>query len=190
MLPKNDIIHHMPYAIELYFDPETERAIREFRGSLARGGIRPILDEFGDRPHISLALVADLDVSQMVAELRGFAANIPSFPTTLRGIDSFPGDEGVIFLEPTTTEPLLAAHAVAHQILSSQKLLPHEYYLPGRWTPHCTVAYGVEPRLMGAAVESARHRFRPIDGTVSEIGMVFYRPVRPICSFGLCAQAI
>ena len=71
MLPKNGIIQHMPYAIELYFDPETEHAIRKFRGVLASGGIRPILDELGDRPHISLALIADLDANQMATELAG-----------------------------------------------------------------------------------------------------------------------
>jgi 2'-5' RNA ligase len=124
-------------------------------------------------------------VSQIGAELRQFAETISSFPITLSGIDSFPGDEGVIFLSPMTTKPLLVAHAAAHQILASQLLQSNEYYLPGRWTPHCTIAQGVEPHLMQAAIEFARRAFRPIDATICEVGMVFFRPVRPICSFGL-----
>ena len=178
----------MPYAIELYFDAETERAVRDFRGSLARAGIRPILDELGDRPHISLALINDLDVNPMAVALRECAsATISSFPVTFSEIGAFSGEEGVIFLAPMITAQLMAAHAAGHQILAKVGLQSQEYYLPGNWTPHCTVAYGVEPQSMASAAESARRIFRPIDGTVREIGMISYRPVRAICSFGLLA---
>jgi 2'-5' RNA ligase len=181
----------MPYAIELYFDPETELALRNFRTALARGGIRPVLDEMGDRPHISLALIADdLDESKMAAALRGFAETFRSFPIALKSVDSFPGGEGIMFLAPSIVATLLAVHAAIHQILIGERLKSHEHYLRENWIPHCTIAQGVEPQLMAATVESAKRMFQPINGNLREIGMVFYRPVRPICSFGLRSTAI
>jgi 2'-5' RNA ligase len=175
----------MPYAIELYFDAEAERAIREFRDKLTAAGVRPVLDELGDRPHVSLALVDKLDAREMEEALRNLAGNIRSFSIIFSGVDSFSGNEGVIYLSPAGSKPLLAAHAAMHQILVNKALISNGYYLPGHWVPHCTVAYGVDAGLMGIAIESAKAGFRPMEVMVREIRMAFYRPVRPICSFEL-----
>jgi 2'-5' RNA ligase len=175
----------MPYAIELYFDPDAERAIREFRQSLIGLGIPATLDQPGGRPHISLALVAELNADQMSAALRDFSQTVDSFPITLAGINSFPGNEGVIFLAPAVTQPLLTTHARFHQLLAGEHLTSNGYYVPAQWTPHCTVAYGVAPNLIPPIVERARKAFQPIRGILCEIGLIFYLPVRPICSFAL-----
>lgn len=178
----------MPYAVELYFDPQTEQAIRKIRQSLIGLGIPPTLDQLGDRPHISLALIPDLNVSEMSAALRNFSETTGSFPISLRGVDSFPGKEGVIYLAPAITEPLQAAHESLHQLLASLSAQADEYYRPGRWVPHCTIAQNVEQTQIPAILEGSRKKFRPIHGMLQTIGLIFYRPVRQICSFGLSGK--
>jgi 2'-5' RNA ligase len=130
----------MPYAIEIYFDSETERVVRRLRSALNQAGIRPVLDELGDRPHISLAGVAHLNEADFEPHLRDFAADVRSFPTVLAAVGSFPGDEGVLFLAPAFTQPLLTVHASFHQLLGRLNLRSHDYYTPGNWMPHCTIA--------------------------------------------------
>ena len=60
-----------------------------------------------------------------------------------------------------------------------------EYYWPGKWVPHCTVAIDVAPDKMGAALEMCVHS--EAFGTVEldEVSLIEFRPVREIYAFPL-----
>src|SRR4051812_18091288 len=61
----------MGFAVEMYFDEKTEKTLRDLRKVLSDAGVRPVLDEIGDRPHISLAVFSQVDIDVLLEELEG-----------------------------------------------------------------------------------------------------------------------
>jgi 2'-5' RNA ligase len=175
----------MGFAVELYFDPQTERVLRELRKTLADAGVRPVLDEIGDRPHISLAVFSHVEPDELIEELEGFAAETPPLKIMLSAAGSFPTAEAVLFLAPAITQELMDVHWDLHQLLKDLNFHPHAYYLPDRWVPHSTVAQNVEPNFVPKAFDVLRQSFKPIAGQLVEIGLVRFRPVVNLGSFPL-----
>src|SRR4051812_24333924 len=167
----------MGFAVELYFDPATERILRDLRSALTAAGVRPVLDEIGDRPHISLAVFSQIDPDQLLPGLENFARDLDPMPLTLSAVGSFPTAEAVLFLAPAITQELMDVHWDFHQMIAGLKLHPHAYYLPDRWVPHCTIAQNIQPELVPTAFDLARKSFKPISGKLTEIGLVRFRPV-------------
>lgn len=145
----------MGFAIELYFDDATQHAVREVRTALAGAGVRAVLDELGDRPHISLAVASQLDELALEPRLRRFAAETRPFPVTFDAVSSFATGEGVVFLAPAASEALSRAHAALHRVLAELGIESLPYYTAAQWTPHCTVAQGVEPHMMAQTLRRA-----------------------------------
>jgi hypothetical protein len=178
----------MGFAVELYFDPQTEKLLRGLRQTLADAGIKPILDEIGDRPHISLAVFSQLFPDEFLPELEGFAADSAPLKIILSAIASFPTADAVLFLAPAVTQELMDIHWDFHELVKQMKLHPHAYYLPDRWVPHSTVAQNIEPHLVSKAFDICRQSFKPIAGQLVEIGLVRFRPVQSLGLFPLHGQ--
>jgi 2'-5' RNA ligase len=175
----------MGFAVEMYFDRTTEDALRGLRLILAQSGVRPVLDELGDRPHISLGVFSQLDVNSFERCLREFARDRSPLFVRLEGVGSFPG---VVFLRPEKTAALLRIHSEFHAPLGKQDVRSTEYYLPGNWVPHCTMAQDVEEALMEKAIQTIGRNFQPMTGEILEMGLVEFRPVVSLYRFPLGGQ--
>lgn len=176
----------MGFAVELYFDSPMQAAVRALRAKLADLGIPSVLDQLGDRPHISLQLFSQLDPDVFTPQLEEFAARFSPFPLRLVRVDCFRSQEGVLFLAPEMTPALRQIHADFHQTLAPLGAPPaSDYYLPGKWVPHCTIAQGLKPDMLSQTVETCRRIVTPLAGEAREIGLVRYPPVQPICTFPL-----
>src|SRR5258707_15574899 len=79
----------MGFAVEMYFDEKTGKSLRDLRKILTDTGVRPVLDEMGDRPHISLAVFSQVDVEELLEEVEKFAAETKAMPITLSAIGAF-----------------------------------------------------------------------------------------------------
>jgi hypothetical protein len=91
----------MPFAVEIFFDDSADKKLCQLRGSLARQVGAP--DKMGlenIRPHISLALFEQGQLAKILAVLQNLASRQASFEVSLTALNSFPGDEGVLYLEP------------------------------------------------------------------------------------------
>ena len=51
----------MQYAIELYFDPETEQQLRHLSERIAEEGLSSRFLDWKTRPHLTLACFSDVD---------------------------------------------------------------------------------------------------------------------------------
>lgn len=173
----------MGFAVEMYFDERTEMALRDLRGVLTAAGVKPVLDEMGDRPHISLAVFSQIDPDDMLEELEEFAGRVEQMGITLSAIGAFATAEAVLFLTPAMSRELLEVHGEFHEMLAEMKWHAHAYYLPEKWVPHCTMAQNVEGEKMGMAFEVLRKAFRPISGKIVEMGLVRFRPVVSLGKF-------
>ena len=175
----------MGFAVEVYFDQKTEKSLRDLRKVLTDAGVRPVLDEIGDRPHISLAVFSQVDVDVLLEELEKFAGETRQMPITLSAIGAFATADAVLFLTPAITQELMDVHWDFHQMLADQKMYPHAYYQPDRWVPHSTVAQNVQEGMVGSAFDVLRKSFKPISGQLVEMGLVRFRPVESLGTFPL-----
>lgn len=176
----------MGYAIELFYDDASERAVRDIWDGLGTVLGQPSLSELGARPHVSLAVYGDgLDTTGFPERLCEFARSVAPFEFKLSSFGTFPGSEGVVFSAPVVTRQLLAVHERFHELFSPYENAGMDYYLPGNWVPHCTVAIDLSAAEVTEAVGYCREAFQPISGRFREIGLVEFRPVKELFTFGL-----
>ena len=181
----------MPYAIELFVDAAAEAAVREIWSALAERRIAPYLHESPSRPHVSVGVYGALDLDAAAASLRSFAAATAPLPFTLASWGLFPSaSEPVVFAAPVVTVALLALHERACQQLASVARGPSAYYLPGQWTPHCSLAVHFPPERALDALEVCRALPLPLSGRFEAIGAIETGPARPLFTYPFALGAV
>src|SRR5687768_16292606 len=105
----------MGHAVQLYFDAELEAALVGVRASLTKAGVTPTLERLGDRPHVSLAVLNEVDVARCIPMLERFSKTLPAFAVGLAAFGGFPTAQGVVFLSPTPSGILLSTHRALHR---------------------------------------------------------------------------
>jgi 2'-5' RNA ligase len=175
----------MSFAVQFYFDPQTEAAILLAREKLLRRGIHPIPDEMPGRPHLTLGIWNGKSPHGLVPRLETLAAGLPASDVLFSSAGVFPTREGVIFLAPVVTQQLLEVHAQVHREVVSPGLEADRSYLPGNWVPHVTLAIFLPDWEMHAAVDIAREAPMPLTGRVTALGIIEFPPVKEIATFPL-----
>jgi hypothetical protein len=178
----------MAYSIGLYFDAETERRIRAVWQDMAEIVGAAYLHNSGNRPHFTLAIYTELNVSRAETEIQAFAVQTPSFSVTFPFIGFFPNAQPDLFLGPVVTSDQLSLQAAVHQRLLGCGTYPDfDYYLPGHWVPHCALAMEMDPRQTTPALELVTSRLKlPLNSRVEAIGLIEFRPVKHLltCRLG------
>lgn len=173
----------MPFAIELFFDPAADRAVRSIWRALADAGISRTMVDLGSHPHVSLADTEDLDAERFRPVLEAFAREVPPLKCSLASMGLFLTHEGVVFLAPVVTRNLLDLHEAFHRRFGEYGARCSAYYMPGNWVPHCTLAMGVTPTAMGEAMRLCADA--TLLGRFDRIALVEFRPVRVVYAFDL-----
>lgn len=171
------------FAVELYFDPETELAIRGFREKVYAAGVEPVIGKLGDRPHVSLAVFGAIDVPCLIEMVKEFSSQFPSFPVLLSAIGTFPTPDNVLFLSPVPTSHLLLLHRKFHRQLKCSHLRSSSYYYPQKWVPHCTIELELPEKQFATALTAAHKFFIPLKGYFTSVGIVSFRPVKYLAEF-------
>ena len=76
----------------------------------------------------------------------------------------------MVFLAPVVTRELLELHIRLHRMPPVVAGTRREYYLPGRWVPHCTIAEGLEPDDIRTTVELAYGSGACREVSIQEVG--------------------
>lgn len=142
----------MVHSIELLFDPDTEARLRDMWAALAAADI-PSQAPAG-RPHVTLA-VADRIAEDADDLLRPLTERLPLACAV--GASLLLGRSSAILARLIVpTADLLDLHAEVHR-LSGGHLHPEPApnSLPGRWTPHVTLARRVTGPALGRALRIA-----------------------------------
>ena len=178
----------MGYAVEFNLSKDSAKRVVSLWESLARESINSAMLDLGAQPHISLAVLEDLDPAVLREDLNRFAQLTRPLTVVLSHAGAFPTAEGVVFLAPTVTQELLEVHGRLHRYLRDSGVECVEYYRPGTWVPHCTVAMGVAPDRIGAAVEIcvSSKALGPVE--IDEVSLLEFRPVREIYAYPLGAR--
>ena len=168
----------MPYAIQIFFDNRIEQVIQTIWQEQAESSIAPYLGTSGNRPHISLSLCEELDRVSCQVKLEAWAAGVKSLPVSFQQLGIFPAPGAVVFTGPVVTPELLALQREVDGLLDGCCVWPEfDYYRPGHWIPHCTLAMEFDDSQLPRALEIAGHLKLPLNGSLSGVGVIEFRPV-------------
>ncbi|MBC7807004.1 MAG: 2'-5' RNA ligase family protein [Akkermansiaceae bacterium] len=164
-------------AVCLYFDADTDAAVRRIWDAIAGAGISDEMSAAGWRPHITLSGCRDLRLEEYLPALRDFAARSEPLEIAFTSVGYFGGKaHHTLFLAPTATGALLDLHERHHRLVFPLCASVSPYYAPGGWVPHSTLALSLSKEKLARAVELIDIS-TPITGTLEAVGMV--RVARP-----------
>jgi len=175
----------MSFAVQLFFDPASDTAIRSQWEALAMAGVPFPLRDSGNRPHFSLAIYSELDIPVCTSLLNLFVQTLSPFTLSISSLGIFHAEKTVVFLAPIVSPGLLDLHSQVHQLLQNAGVLPSLNYLPGHWTPHCALATRVPPQFLSQTVTIGLEVSFPFLISIEEIGVIEYPPVNHLFSFRL-----
>ncbi len=163
----------MHYAVELYYDKETEKKLYELATKVADAKISTKFLEWKTRPHLTLACFSDMDEEKCIEKLQSFAQTHKTLPAYLGCVGMF-NDTKTIFVSPIMNRDMYQFQRELHEALDSFDTKGWEWYCPDRWVPHCTIA------MTGEDAESAffeasdlvLHEFQKLGGEFVSIGLV------------------
>ena len=163
----------MQYAIELYYDKETEQKLYTLAKRVADEKLSTKFLEWKTRPRLTLACYNDVDEEKCILRLRKFASCQKQMPAYIGSVGMFP-DTGTIFASPVMNESMYRFHREVHDCFKDFDIGGWEWYRPDRWAPHCTLALTKEDEedAFYKASDLILHEFRKMSGSFASIGLV------------------
>ena len=160
------------YAFVGYFDTETENGLKEVWNVLSEKQISQYgVENEGKRPHITIADYNNLDKVRFMEELDKFYEDKVKLEINLDILGTFM-NSGTLFLAPTLSKDLVSFHKNHHTYFEKFKDDDNSFYLPGKWSPHCTIASRLSKENMLRAFEYCSDNLRKICGKISEVALI------------------
>lgn len=164
----------MYFTAELYFDDDSEEAIRRAQRAIcSQVGQVPPADI---QPHITLAVCERLTAADGDNPLAGLAERLTGESILFSSFGQFTGERSVLFLAPVVTDILLAFHRKVHARLGRRLPSEEDFCAPGRWVPHCTLALGLNQRDLAIALDVAMGIPLPSIAQIADVGIKRYQP--------------
>jgi 2'-5' RNA ligase len=170
----------VPFAVELDIDGVAASKIGTLAERLERIPDLDSVRKSGDVHHLSLAVYEDLPADRFVAHLIEFSAGVQPIVLQLANIGIFSGARSVLFLGPVVTQELLAFHRRFHDAFSEFVESCWEYYRPGHWVPHVTLAMNIEAAALERAVAETREHWKPAKIKLGAVKLIHFPPFRTI----------
>ena len=163
----------MVYAIEMYFDKETEERIMSLAHKIADNNLSTKFLEWKTRPHVTLAVFNDVDEEKCIETMEEFVKGRKSIPAFLSGVGMF-NDTKVVYLNPSMKRSMYQLHADLHETFKDFDSKGWEWYQPDGWVPHCTIALNSEDEdeIFYKTSEFVLREFEKIGGKYVSIGLV------------------
>lgn len=140
---------------------------------MAESGIDETLHQGPYRPHITLGIWNDLALEDAVALTKIVASNCGPVRVHFEIVGTFVHPEAAVFLAPTVSHELRSLHERLHKVAQQTPAVPFDYHVPGRWNPHCTLAWNLTPEVLPRAVTVALAALSlPLNMTIDEIGII------------------
>lgn len=181
----------MSFAIHLFFDADTETSIHAVWKELSDSGLAPYLYQSANRPHLTLAIYQEMDQNLAKTRLETLAEKIGPLHLSFQSFGIFSLPQAAVFLGPTVTNSLLELHTKTHQVFGEFSRQPEPYYLPGNWIPHCALALEINFEAIQPVMEIGMRLLKlPLEGQITEIGLVGFRPMVHLCTYSLGNQTL
>jgi len=162
----------MAYAIKLFFDKKRSKIVSGFWEKIKTQGVSSHMAESGYRPHITLLGMESTTFEECKLGLSELCSRYSQIPLRAEAIGVFPNEPSTVYLSITLSELLYEFHHALHQ--SSQRWANNhsEYYLPGSWTPHLTLACRLSQEEVIPVVKETYHLKLPISLLATSLALV------------------
>lgn len=177
----------MQYAIELYFDKETEKKLYALAQRVAEENLSTKFLEWKTKPHLTLACYNDVDEQKCIEQLKEFAQNHKAIPAYIGSVGMF-NDTKTIFASPVMNRSMYQLQEELHECLKEYDTTGWEWYCPDNWVPHCTLALTREDEddVFYRASELILREFTKLSGEFVAIGLgKITSPVCELCTIKL-----
>lgn len=163
----------MQYAIELFYDNETEKKLFDLAKRIADEKISTKFLEWKTRPHLTLACFNNVDETQCIKQLRAFALSHKVMPAYIGSVGMF-NDTKTVFVSPMMNSDMYQFQRELHEHLKDFDANGWEWYCPNRWVPHCTIALTREDdsEAFFKASDLLLRNFEKMSGEFVAIGLV------------------
>lgn len=159
----------MYYAIELLFDPKTEKHIHSMFVEMHRQKIGSNMLRTGSAPHITLAVFKACQKSRIKVFFEKFARETKEFTVRFPKIGTFEGSN-VVYLSPVPkTLSHIQKQCLQHTKGSWKGMFKH--YRPENITFHCTVGLGLDLDKIRPAVRLVKRMGIPKGARVTRIAL-------------------
>jgi 2'-5' RNA ligase len=150
--------------VELLLDDATDEAVRAEWRSLADAGLPSQALHTGstNAPHVTLAVARSIP-EEIEAAVAALVQELP-LPVELGALVVFGARRLALARLVVAQSPLLALHAATATAVKDCPGVPH-YLVPGRWTPHVTLARGLSPAQVATALETLG-QVEPLSGSI------------------------
>jgi len=160
------------YAVELFFNEEVDSYIRSIWKELSDNNIDSSLNDIEEiSPHITLAVYENINEETFIEKFKVFKSNFKPINTSFDILGTFP-ITGICLIKPTVTQELLDIHSQYHQQLKAFNESASPYYLPDRWTPHCTLAINLNNDKLKKVFSFVLDKFKPLNATLIDVGLI------------------
>jgi 2'-5' RNA ligase len=160
------------YALVGCLDSKTETCLQSLWKALSENNITQYgVETKGKRPHITIADYNELDKERFIGILNKFYNNKSKIAISLNILGTFI-NTGTLFLAPTLSTELLNFHSSHHDYLKEFNENENSFYLPCRWTPHCTIASRLSEENMVQAFKYCKNNLNKINAKLSEIALI------------------
>ena len=160
------------YAFVGYLDYETETYFRKTWNDLSENNITQYgVETKGKRPHITIADYDNLDKDKFIDLLNKFYNDKSKIAISLNMLGTFI-DTGTLFLAPILSRELFNFHYNHHDYFKLFNENKNSYYLPNKWTPHCTIASRLNEDNMIQAFKYCENNLNKIHGNLNEIALI------------------
>lgn len=153
----------------LYFDDETDAAIRRLWQVIEDAGLPSRMLSLSYPPHMTIIVCENTNLDGMRDRLNDFLRSQPPLAVSFHSLGVFNTPEGVIYLSPVPTERLLAFHSALWAIMEPYSQQVNILYRPGNWVPHVTLDVEVPEKLVGKVIDALRRVELPKKGYLSSL---------------------
>ena len=163
----------------LYFDKETDAAIRRLWQVIDDAGLPSKMLSLAYPPHMTILVCENSDLEAMREALGEFVAHQPPIELNFHSLGVFNTPDGVIYLAPVTDQHLLAFHSALWTIMEPHSKQVNELYRPGKWVPHITLNVEVPADQIGDVMEALMRVDIPKTGRLTSLFVADFLPEPP-----------
>lgn len=153
----------------LYFDNETDAAIRGLWQVIEDAGLYSGMLRLNFPPHLTILTCEDQDLPGLRLALREFLAAQPPIQVHFHSLGVFNTLDGIIYLAPTPSLVLLEFHSRLWKIAEPYITNPNPLYRPGAWVPHVTLNMDTPSAQTGAVINTLLAANLPRQGLLTSL---------------------
>jgi 2'-5' RNA ligase len=165
------------YAVSLLFNSSLAEIVSERWMRLTDADVSRSMPDLGYPPHVTLAVYDTLKADVAIAALDRIFENVDQMAVTLTNVTTFGGGSGVLYAALASSPDLMRLQAKAAAAIGE---VCRPYYQTGSWTPHCTLATGIDNTNLDRAKAILERDWRPLTGVFETATLVEFIPVTVI----------